>query len=53
MEYGPELGGIGSVIQLATAKQVYKEVDHFTLWLVGVLVSWRLVNADIFPVKRR
>ena len=30
LESGPERGGIGSVIELATAKQVYKNVDHFT-----------------------
>ena len=27
---GPEHGGIGSVIELATAKQVYQKLDHFT-----------------------
>ena len=31
LEAGPEHGGIGSVIDLATAKQVCKKVDHFTL----------------------
>ena len=35
-ESGPEHGGIGSVIELATAKQVYKKV-HFTTRLVGIL----------------
>ena len=35
-ESGPERGGIGSVIELAMAKQVYKKV-HFTTRLVGVL----------------
>ena len=37
LESGPERGGIGSVIELAMATQVYKKVDHFTTWLVGVL----------------
>ena len=37
LESGPELGGIGSVIELTTAKQVYKKFDHFTTRLVGVL----------------
>ena len=37
LESGPGRGGIGSVIELATAKQVYKKVDHFTSRLVGVL----------------
>ena len=36
LESGPERGGIGSVIELATAKQVYKKVN-FTTRLVGVL----------------
>ena len=36
LESGPERGGIGSVIELAMAKQVYKKIDHFTTWLVGV-----------------
>ena len=31
------IGGIGSVIKLAMAKHVYKKIDHFTTWLVGVL----------------
>ena len=35
-ESGPERGGIGSVVELPTAKQVYKKV-HFTTRLVGVL----------------
>ena len=35
-ESGPERGGIGSVIELTTAKKVYKKV-HFTTRLVGVL----------------
>ena len=30
-ESGPECGGIGSVIELAMAKQVYKKVDHLTM----------------------
>ena len=30
LESGPERGGIGSLIELATAEQVYKKVDHFT-----------------------
>ena len=37
LESGPGRGGIGSVIELAMAKQVYKKIDHFTTWLVGVL----------------
>ena len=37
LESGPERGGIGSVIELVMAKQVYQTVDHFTTWLVGVL----------------
>ena len=37
LKSGPERGGIGSVIELAMAKQVYKKVDHFTTWLFGVL----------------
>ena len=36
LESGPEHGGIGSVIELAMAKQVY-QIDRFTTWLVGVL----------------
>ena len=35
-ESGPERGGIGSVNELATAKQMYEKV-HFTTRLVGVL----------------
>ena len=35
-ESGPAPGGIDSVIERATAKQVYKRV-HFTTRLVGVL----------------
>ena len=35
-ESGPERGGIGSVIELATAKQVYEKF-HFTTRPVGVL----------------
>ena len=38
LESGPERGGIGSVIELATAKQVYKKVDHFTT------TSWSLAE---------
>ena len=30
LEFGPERGGIGSVIELAMAKQVYQKIDHFT-----------------------
>ena len=37
LESGPERGGIGSVTELATNKQEYKKVDHFTTRLVGVL----------------
>ena len=37
LESGPERGGIGRVIELAMAKQVYQKIDHFTTWLVGVL----------------
>ena len=37
LESGPERGDIGSVIQLAMAKQVYQKLYHFTTWLVGVL----------------
>ena len=37
LESGPERGGIGSVIELAMAKQVYQKNDHFMTWLVGVL----------------
>ena len=36
-ESGPERGGIGSVIELAMAKQDYKKNDRLTTWLVGVL----------------
>ena len=36
-EYGLERGGIGSVIEFAMVKQVYKKDDRFTTWLVGVL----------------
>ena len=36
-ESGPERGGIGSVIELAWAKQVYKNIDQFTTWLVEAL----------------
>ena len=34
LEFGPERGSIGSVIELAMAKQVYKKFDHFatTSW---------------------
>ena len=43
LESGPERGGIGSVIELAMAKQVYQKNDHFTTWLVGVLQKfWQL-----------
>ena len=38
LESGPECGGIGSVIELAMAKQVYKEVDHFTT------IGWNLTE---------
>ena len=30
VESGPERGGIGSVIELAIAEQVYQKNDHFT-----------------------
>ena len=40
LESGPELGGIGSVIELAMAKQVYQKIGHFTSWLVGVLPTF-------------
>ena len=36
-ESEPKRGGIGTVIELATAKQVYKKIDHFTTRLVRVL----------------
>ena len=43
MESEPERGGIGSVIELAMAKQVHQKIDHFTTWLVGVLQKfWQL-----------
>ena len=29
LESGPDRGGIGSVIELAMAKQVYQKIDHF------------------------
>ena len=38
LESGPERGGIGSVIELAMAKQVYKKGDHFTT------TSWSLAE---------
>ena len=37
LESGPERGGVGSVTELATTKQEYKKIDHFTTRLVGVL----------------
>ena len=37
LESGPERGGIGGVTEVATTKQEYKIVDHFTTRLVGVL----------------
>ena len=37
LESGSECGGVGSVIELTMAKQVYQEIDHFTTWLVGFL----------------
>ena len=37
LESGPERGGIGSVIEFAMAKQVYRNIDHLMTWLVGVL----------------
>ena len=37
LESETERGDIGSVIDLAMAKQIYQEIDHFTTWLVGVL----------------
>ena len=30
LESGPERGGIGSVIEFAMVKQVYKNIDHLT-----------------------
>ena len=39
---GPERGGIDSAIELAMAKQVYKEIDHLTT------TSWSL--AEILTV---
>ena len=36
-ESGLGCGGIGCVIELAMAKQVYKNNDNFTIWLVGLL----------------
>ena len=47
LEFAPERGGIGSVIGLAMAKQVYQEIDHFTTWLVGVLQKfWQFQPGD-------
>ena len=37
LETGPERGGIGSVIELAMGKQVYKKDERCTTWLVRVL----------------
>ena len=37
LESGPERGGVGSVIELAMAQQIYQKMDHFTTSLVGVL----------------
>ena len=49
LETGPKRGGIGSVSELAMAKEVYQKIDHFTTWLVGVL---RLVRSfDSFNLK--
>ena len=48
LESGIERGGIGSVIELAMAKQVYQKIDHFTTWLVGVLQKfWQFQPGDI------
>ena len=41
LESRPKRGGIGSVNDLATAQQVYEEIDHFTTWLVEVLQKYR------------
>ena len=43
LESEPEPGGISSVIEFATIKQVYKKVDHFTTLLVGVLQKFGTV----------
>ena len=29
LESGPQRGGIGSIIELAMAKQAYQKIDHF------------------------
>ena len=46
LESGPERDGIGSVIELAMAKQVHKKVDHFTTWLVGVMQKFDSFKMD-------
>ena len=38
LEFGPERGGIGSVIELAMAKQIYIKVDLITT------TSWSLAE---------
>ena len=61
LESGPELGGIGGVIELAMAKQVYRKIDPFTTWLVGVLqriwqfklkASLKIILVNFFLVTR-
>ena len=42
LESGPERDGIGSVIELAMAKQLYKKLDHITTWIVGVSECFKL-----------
>ena len=46
LESGPARGSIGSVIEFAMAKQVYKKVDHFTTtsWSLAevlTVLTWR------------
>ena len=45
-ESRPKRGGIGSVTELAMAKQVYKKFDHFTK------TSWSLAE-DLTVLTRR
>ena len=47
LESGPERGGIGSVIELAMAKQVHEKIDHFTTALVGVLTSPKTLSKSL------
>ena len=47
-ESGPEHGGIGSVIELAMAKQVYENIDHFT---TGQLESCRSFDRFILEAS--